>query len=109
VRDLLRLFISSEDAQQQRQIDSLIGVRTRPVMRKLPGGGPLVFGRGIECQLTVDEIALSGASPYLFGLIVEHYLARHVSINVFTQTELHSIQRGLLARWPVRMGTRGAA
>jgi len=109
VRDLLRLFISSEDAQQQRQIDSLIGVRTHPVTRKLPGCGPLVFGRGIECLLTVDEIALSGTSPYLFGLIVEQYLARHVSINVFTQTELQSIQRGVLARWPVRMGMRGAA
>jgi len=108
VRDLLRLFIDADDARQQRLVDSLIGVRTRAVMRKLPGNGPLVFGRGIECALTVDEIALSGASPYLFGLVVEHYLARHVSINAFTQTELHSIQRGMLARWPVRMGTRGA-
>ncbi|MBN3815724.1 type VI secretion system baseplate subunit TssF [Paraburkholderia sp. Se-20369] len=107
LRDLLRLFVTSEDTEQLRQIESLVGVATRPVARKLPGAGPLVFGRGIECRLTVDETGLSGTSPYLFGLILEHYLARHASINVFTQTELHSMQRGTVARWPVRIGTRG--
>jgi type VI secretion system protein ImpG len=32
-----------------------------------------------------------------------------VSINSLTQTSLHSMQRGLVARWPVRMGSRGVA
>ena len=109
LRDMLRLFLNAEDTGHQRQIESLVGVKTKPVTRKLPGGGPLVFGRGIECQLTVDETGFSGVSPYLFGLILEHYLARHVSINSFTQTELHSMQRGRVMRWPVRMGTRGVA
>jgi type VI secretion system protein ImpG len=109
LRDLLRLFLTGDDAEHRRQIESLVGVKTRPATRKLPGNGPLVFGRGIECALTVDENGFSGVSPYLFGLILEHYLARHVSINAFTQTELHSMQRGRVARWPVRMGTRGIA
>jgi type VI secretion system protein ImpG len=109
LRDLLRMFLTAEDESQHRQVQSLVGVNTKPVTRRLPGGGPLVFGRGIECSLTIDESGFSGTSPYLFGLILEHYLTRHVSINVFTQTELHSMQRGRVARWPVRMGTRGAA
>lgn len=109
LRDLLRLFLGGDEADNRRQIESLIGVKTRPVTRKLPGAGPLVFGRGIECALTVDEQGFSGVSPYLLGLVLEHYLARHVSINVFTQTELNTIQRGRIARWPVRMGARGAA
>ncbi|BCQ27639.1 type VI secretion system baseplate subunit TssF (plasmid) [Caballeronia sp. NK8] len=109
LRDMLRLFLSRDDAEHQRQVESLVGVKTKPVTRKLPGGGPLVFGRGIECQLTVDESGFSGTSPYLFGLILEHYLARHVSINSFTQTELVSMQRGRIMRWPVRVGTRGVS
>jgi len=109
LRDLLRMFLTNDDESQQRQVQSLVGVKTKPVTRRLPGGGPLVFGRGIECSLTIDESGFSGTSPYLFGLILEHYLARHVSINVFTQTEMHSMQRGRVARWPVRMGSRGAA
>jgi type VI secretion system protein ImpG len=109
LRDLLRLYLAGDDAEHRRQVESLVGVRTRPITRKLPGSGPMVFGRGIECALTLDEAGFSGVSPYLFGLILEHYLARHVSINSFTQTELHTLQRGCVARWPVRTGTRGVA
>ena len=107
LRDMLRLFIHGDDAIAKRQIESLIGSRIQPVTRRLPGSGPLVYGRGVECELTVDEDGFSGGSPYLFGLVLEHYLARHVSINVFTETALKSMQRGEVARWPVRMGTRG--
>ncbi|WP_211443035.1 type VI secretion system baseplate subunit TssF [Collimonas humicola] len=107
LRDMLRLFVTGEDSAQMRQVQSLIGSDVEPVTRRLPGKGPLVYGRGVACKLTVDEAGFSGTSPYLFGLILEHWLARHVSINVFTQTELHSMQRGMVARWPVRMGGRG--
>ncbi|WP_175884164.1 type VI secretion system baseplate subunit TssF [Burkholderia sp. BCC0044] len=108
LRDLLRLYVAEGNSGQGRQVESLVGVKTRPVTRKLLQSGPMTFGRGIECTLTVDETDFSGISPYLFGVVVEHWLARHVSINSFTQTELHSMQRGRIARWPVRTGTRGA-
>ncbi|MDR5796404.1 type VI secretion system baseplate subunit TssF [Caballeronia sp. LZ008] len=109
LRDMLRLFLGSDDTELERQVESLVGVKTTAVTRKLPGSGPLVFGRGIECLLTVDETGFSGTSPYLFGLVLKHYLARHVSMNSFTQTELRSMQRGRIMRWPVHMGTRGVA
>ncbi|MCT7306438.1 type VI secretion system baseplate subunit TssF [Ralstonia wenshanensis] len=106
LRDMLRLFVASDNAIQQRQIASLIGTQVRPVTRRLPGNGPIIYGRGVQCQLSVDEAGFSGISPYLFGVVLEHFLARHVSVNSFTQTELTSIQRGRVHRWPLRMGTR---
>lgn len=108
LRDMLRLFVASEDLAQQRQIESLIGSRVLPVTRRLPGRGPILYGRGVQCELTVDETGFSGISPYLFGVVLEHFLARHVSVNAFTETELTSIQRGRVHRWPVRMGNRSA-
>lgn len=108
LRDMLRLFVASDDLAHLGQIQSLIGSKVTPVMRRLPGNGPLIYGRGIQCRLTVDEGGFSGVSPYLFGVVLEHFLARHVSVNVFTETELHSMQRGLVHRWPVRMGGRSA-
>lgn len=107
LRDMLRLFVASDNDVQRRQIESLVGSRIEPVTRRLPGAGPLIYGRGVQCTLSVDEEGFSGTSPYLFGLVLEHYLSRHVSINVFTQTVLESMQRGTVARWPVRMGGRG--
>lgn len=93
---------------QPRQVRSLIGCKTTPVTRRLPGSGLLVYGRGVSCELTVDEEGFSGISPYLFGLVLEHYIARHVSINTFSQMTLHSMQRGHVMTWPVRTGQRGS-
>ncbi|MBZ5788939.1 type VI secretion system baseplate subunit TssF [Burkholderia contaminans] len=109
LRDILALFAAADDVRFRRQIDSLVRVNARPVTKKLPGQSQLRFGRGIECELTVDEAGFDGMSPYLFGLILEHYVARHVSTHSFTQFVLRSPQRGELMRWPVRMGTRSGA
>ncbi|MET1531230.1 type VI secretion system baseplate subunit TssF [Burkholderia sola] len=108
LRNMLRLFVGTSEHEQRTQIESLVGARTEPVVRRLPDHGLLVYGRGVRCELTVDETGFSGVSPYLFGLVLEQYLARHVSINVFTETELRSMQRGLVTRWKPRMGGRGA-
>lgn len=108
LRDLLRLYVGKDDTEQLLQIAGVIGSELTPVTRRLPGIGPLVYGRGINVKLTVDEDSFSGNSPYLLGLILERYIARHASINVFTETELHAMQRGLINRWPVRAGARNA-
>ncbi|MGF6733999.1 type VI secretion system protein ImpG [Paraburkholderia youngii] len=108
LRNMLGLFIAPGEREQARQIEALVGARTEPVVRRLPGDGLLVYGRGVRCELTVDETGFSGISPYLFGVVLEHYVARHVSINVFTETELRSMQRGLITQWRPRMGGRGA-
>ncbi|MDR1994164.1 type VI secretion system baseplate subunit TssF [Azonexus sp.] len=109
IRDLLRLFVAADDRPQLQQIAGIVGSRTQPITCRLPGNGPLVYGRGVQVELTVDEEHFSGISPYLLGLVLERYVARHVSVNVFTRTELKSMQRGTLARWSPRPGTRGAA
>ena len=107
LRDMLRLHVAETDHAQLRQIESLESAIIRPITRRLPGPGPLVFGRGIQCTLTVDEGGFSGDSPFLLGLLLERWIARQVSINSFTEMHLHSAERGVIARWPARSGTRG--
>lgn len=109
LRDMLRLFAPDGIPAVQAEIGALIGSRLAPVTRRLPGSGPLVYGRGVQCTLTVDEKGFSGSSPYLFGLILSYYLTRHVAINTFVETKLVSIQRGDVGLWSVRPGTRGVA
>jgi type VI secretion system protein ImpG len=107
LREMLRLFLLSDDVALRQQIDSLVHVKTQGVARKLSGESNIIFGRGIDCELSVDEAGFSGVSPYLFGLVLEHYVARSESVHSFTQTRLTSLQRGHIMRWPLRMGTRG--
>lgn len=108
LRQMLQLFVDSTDHDTLAQINGLVGCKTEPVVRRLPGNGLLMYGRGVKCTLTIDEENFSGISPYLFGLVLESYIARHASINVFTETSLRTLQRGDITTWPSRPGRRGA-
>lgn len=106
LRDLLSRFPQGTDPAVRRQIEALQQVSTRPVVRRHPLPGPIAFGRGIEVQLTVDELGHAGGSAFLFGAALHHYLSRHVSMNSFVETMLVSLTRGEVMRWKPSRGAR---
>jgi len=57
-------------------------------------------------ELELDEMAYQGASAFMFASVLERFLARHAAINSFTQVTLRSSQRGVIHRWPPRVGGR---
>ncbi|MGN6260229.1 MAG: type VI secretion system baseplate subunit TssF [Ralstonia sp.] len=106
LRELLDLHADPTDAAMHKQIEGVHRVAFRPVFRRLPAAGPIMFGRGVQVEVTVDDQAFSGESPYLLGAVLEQFFARHVSINAFAECALRSLQRGPLAQWPSRVGCR---
>ncbi|KVM90600.1 type VI secretion system baseplate subunit TssF [Burkholderia stagnalis] len=106
LRELLGLHADPADAAMRRQIDGVRRVAFEPVLRRLPAASPLMFGRGVQVNVTVDDHAFSGDSPFLLGAVLEQFFARHVSINAFAECVLTSAQRGRLAQWPARVGRR---
>jgi len=60
-------------------------------------------------SLLIDELAFAGASPWLFGAVMEQFFARHVSLNSFSELVLVTLQRGEIRRWPARIGRRPTA
>jgi len=106
LRELLQLYARTGDSGTGRQIEGLRTVRARRLVRRLPLPGPIAFGRGLGIDLEVDELAFQGASAFLFGSVMERFLARHVSLNSFTETALSSSQRGEIMRWIPRCGER---
>jgi type VI secretion system protein ImpG len=106
LREILRLYAPSGDAGAQRQVDGLRSVQLQPVVRRLPMPGPITFGRGVEVKIEVDDHSYEGASAFLLGCVLERFIARHVSMNGFTQTRLHSPTRGDILIGRPRCGTR---
>ena len=106
LRQLLGLYVGLADTPIARQVDGVRNCKLEPVHRRVPEPGPIVFARGIAIEVTVDERAFSGASPWLFGSVLERLFARLVSINSFTEFTLFSQQRGEIGYWPPRMGKR---
>ena len=106
LREILELYAARGDPALTRQIEGIQSVRVQPVTRRLPAPGPITFGRGLEIQLEVDELAFEGSSAFLLGSVLEEFFARHVSLNSFTETALRSSRRGEVMRWRPRWGER---
>lgn len=106
IREMLRLYTYEADTALHKQIDGLRAMSTRQVVRRLPLPGPIAFGRGVQIELEVDELAFQGASAFLFCSVLERYFARHVSMNGFTETRVRSQTRGEIMSGRPRCGSR---
>jgi type VI secretion system protein ImpG len=106
MREMLGLYATIGDSAMRRQIEGMRSVSVRPLVRRFPLPGPITFGRGLRIELEVDELAFQGVSAFLFGAVMEQFLARYASINCFTETVLHSATRGEIMRWVPRCGER---
>jgi type VI secretion system protein ImpG len=109
LRELLTLYAPLAEMSVRKQIEAIRQCRLKPVTRRLPAAGQIAVGRGVAIDLTVDESLFAGGSPYLLGSILEQFFARHVGQNSFTETALHSLPRGEIMRWKLRMGARPVA
>ena len=106
LRELLSLYARLGAPGAEAQIAAIQQLKVSEVNRRVPGRGPIVFGRGVALDLLVDELPFAGLSPWLLSAVLEQLFARHVSVNAFTEFSLRTLQRGALATWPVRIGKR---
>jgi type VI secretion system protein ImpG len=106
LRDLLKLYADTNDPQIRKQVEGLVSISTQPVTRRLRIAGPITFARGIEITLLFDESLFEGTGVFLLGAVLERFFARYVTINSFTETVVATQQRGVIMRWPARVGTQ---
>ncbi|HKM61095.1 MAG TPA: type VI secretion system baseplate subunit TssF [Acidisphaera sp.] len=107
LRELLRLYVPSATSPAARQLESLLSVASHPVVRRIPGGGPVAVGRGLEVTLLMEEAAAFGGNTgILLAAVLDRFFAKYVSINGFTETVLRSPERGEVMRWPMQIGRR---
>jgi len=103
---LLTLFTDSQNDVHRQMIQGFYGLKTRVINRRLPGDGPITYGRGLEFTLLADMDAMRGTGPFLLSSVLERFFARAATLNSFTQTVLSTSETNLGARWPVRLGAR---
>ena len=106
LREMLHLYAREKESVVRRHLEGLRAVRVQPITRRMPGRGPITFGRGMEVRLSCDERAFEGSGAFLLGSVLEEFFARHASLNAFTETALDVVGRGEVMRWPTRFGQR---
>ena len=104
LRELLALYCHPLDAGSARQVEGVRSVASRAITRRMPGAGPIAFGRGLEVTVLLDDAAFEGAGCFVLGAVLSQFFAQFVSINAFTETVIRTIGRGEIMRWPAKGG-----
>ena len=93
-------------ALEERRVRGIRNVDSRPIVRRIRERTGVGAARGIEITVTIDEKAFEGTGIFLLGAVLDRFFAEYSGFNIFTQTVIRSVERGEVARWPPRMGTR---
>jgi len=104
IRELLGIYAPRGDRNLEKQLEGITSVTSKAVVRRMTDEVLSTAVRGLEVNVTFDESYFEGTGVYLLGSVLEHFFAKYVSLNSFTETAIHSTERGEIARWPAKSG-----
>jgi type VI secretion system protein ImpG len=108
LKEVLSLFSDLSDPVMARRIRGIQGLSVRSVNRRLVQRQGVGAARGIEAKVLVEDRAFEGSGTFLLGAVLDRFFAEYVGINHFVQTVIETPERGIIARWSPRCGSRGA-
>lgn len=106
---LLQLYIFQETRDRAsvvantKRVDSIQEFTTRVTNRIV--AGHVLCGQELNLSVHGQNFASTG-DMYLFGSVLDAFLAGYSSLNTFTRLTLHDIQTGERYQWPMRVGDR---
>jgi len=107
LQEILRLYDFKESSVTQGLISAILDVQSRPISAPLTIDGRATMCRGIEIEIELDGIQLTGSSSYLFACVLEHFFALYCSVNSFTRLLVKlKGKEGYLKKCPPRAGEK---
>jgi type VI secretion system protein ImpG len=107
LREILRLYDYNASAFTERQINGINRLQSRRHLARITAEEGVLFTRGTQTEIELDEDHFAGASAYLFSAVLEYFLGLYVSLNSFSQLMVRTRQRKeILKLWPPRSGRR---
>lgn len=106
LRETLALFANLADAATERRVRGVVAVSSKPINRRIRQTNGAGVARGLEIMVTFDEKAFEGSGIFVLGAVLDRFFAEYIGINNIVQTVIASTERGVIMRWPVRLGRR---
>ncbi len=105
--EILRLHNFGEADVLQKQIGAIGAMRTSPHFAMVASDYGISPARGTAVELDLDEGQFTGGSAFLFGAVLDRFLAGYASMNSFAQlTVRSSLRKDPLHSWPPRAGSQ---
>ena len=89
-RELLRLFADYGSEHLKNIIAGILSVKTSPVVMPARDVSKMVFARGLQVNLHIDEDVFEGIGPYILSMVLDVFMSAYVGINSFTKLSVSS-------------------
>lgn len=99
LRELVGLYAPLGDRVTEKQLEGIVSISSRPIVRRMSDEILATAVRGIEIKIGFDESYFEGSNIYALGAVLERFFRSYASINAFTETVLTTEKRGEIARW----------
>lgn len=105
-KEILRLYAGPAGNTMLRQIEAVTRLEAEEAVRRIGPDAWRGFVVGTRVAVEVDREGFAGASPILFGHVLDRFLARYAALDSFTELHLHIRQEPTTVhRWKPRCGT----
>ncbi len=107
LREILRLYDVRGSEENRDMIEGVLSIAARGGSTRVVAGGIPGFCRGTEIAVHLDEQRFAGSGVYLFGCVLERFLALYCTMNSYVRLAITTNARpGELRRWKPRAGDR---
>jgi type VI secretion system protein ImpG len=105
LQEILRLYAFSEDEDIRKRILGITGVKSESTVSRVLFESGVAFCRGLDIDLEFDEEQFAGSGVYLLAAVLERFFGLYSAVNSYSRLTARSRKRkGLLKRWPPRIG-----
>ncbi len=105
LQEILKLYEFTGSSSLAKQIAGITSVESREHFAPLRSDRGIVFARGRQVEIELDEEQFVGGGAYLFAAVLERFLGLYASMNSFCQLIVRTRQRkGVLREWAPRAG-----
>ncbi len=107
LKSILRLHIGRTGSLGWKQIDSLIAMHCRPVVRHRGDDGWRGFVPCLHVHLTIDNKRFGTGNPVLFAEVLRRFLALYASVNTLLEVSLETLdKKGTIKKWSPLAGAQ---
>ncbi|HEY4358170.1 MAG TPA: type VI secretion system baseplate subunit TssF [Acidobacteriaceae bacterium] len=107
MQEILRLHNFTDSNYLENQIGAITKLQTQPHFAMVASDYGLAPARGTAVEIELDEQQFTGAGAFLFGAVLDRFLAGYASMNSFSQLTVRTnLRKEPMFTWQPRAGNQ---
>jgi type VI secretion system protein ImpG len=104
LQEILRLYSFSDAEDINKRIAGIVGLKSESSVARVLFKSGVAFCRGLDVEVEFDEEQYAGSGVFLLASVLERFFGLYSAVNSYSRLTARTRRRGVLKRWPARIG-----